>query len=71
MIDRLGYLRAGAVAKPYGVSQRTVRRWIAAGVLPSIKIGGMRLRRAAATFLAMEAPEKNRADPGRASAGLA
>ena len=44
MIGRLGYLRAGAVAKPYGVSQRTVRRWIAAGVLPSIKIGGTCLR---------------------------
>ncbi len=37
------YLRAGAIADLTGQSVRTVRRWIADGTLPSIKIGGARL----------------------------
>ncbi len=37
------YLRAGEVSAELGVSERTVRRWIADGTLPSVKIGGARL----------------------------
>jgi len=37
------YLRAGDVADLLGMSIRTVRRWLADGSLPSIKIGGARL----------------------------
>jgi excisionase family DNA binding protein len=37
------YLRAGEIARLTGMSLRTVRRWIADGVLPSTKIGGTRL----------------------------
>jgi excisionase family DNA binding protein len=37
------YLRAREVAELLGVSERTVRRWIAEGTLPSTRIGGARL----------------------------
>ena len=37
------YLRAGDVARLSGASLRTVRRWIAHQILPSAKVGGMRL----------------------------
>ncbi len=37
------YLRAGEIARLCGVSERTVRRWIAAGTLPSVKVRGARL----------------------------
>ena len=37
------YLRADEIARLTGVSVRTVRRWIAAGTLPSVKVGGVRL----------------------------
>lgn len=37
------HLRAGDVSVELGVSERTVRRWIADGTLPSVKIGGARL----------------------------
>ena len=37
------YLRARAVAALLGVSERTVRRWIAVGIIPSVKVGGTRL----------------------------
>ena len=37
------YLRAGEIAELLGVNVRTVRRWIADGTLPSVKIGGARL----------------------------
>lgn len=36
-------LRAAEIARLKGVSLRTVRRWIASGVLPSAKVGGVRL----------------------------
>ena len=38
-----GFLRAAEIARLKGVSLRTVRRWIASGVLPSAKVGGVRL----------------------------
>ena len=37
------YLRAADIAALTGASLRTVRRWIADEVLPSIKLGGARL----------------------------
>ena len=37
------YLRPRAIAEQFGVHVRTVRRWIANGTLPSVKIGGVRL----------------------------
>jgi excisionase family DNA binding protein len=37
------YLRATDIAELTGASVRTVRRWIADEVLPSVKIGGARL----------------------------
>jgi excisionase family DNA binding protein len=37
------YLRAGEIARLTGTSLRTARRWIAIGVLPSVKLGGARL----------------------------
>ena len=47
MNDRAQYLRAGDIARLTGTSIRTVRRWIASGLLPSVKIGGARLVAAA------------------------
>jgi excisionase family DNA binding protein len=43
MIDRAQYLRAGDIARLLPISERTVRRWMADGTLPSTKIGGARL----------------------------
>jgi excisionase family DNA binding protein len=37
------YLRAGAIARLLGVSERTVRRWITDKTLPSSRLGGARL----------------------------
>jgi excisionase family DNA binding protein len=37
------YLRATDIAQLTGMSVRTVRRWIAAEILPSTKLGGSRL----------------------------
>ena len=43
MTDAPEYLRAGDIARLTGVSLRTVRRWIAEEILPSVKLGGARL----------------------------
>lgn len=37
------HLRAPEIARALGVDVRTIRRWIAGGILPSVKIGGARL----------------------------
>ena len=37
------YLRAGKIARLLGLSERTVRRWIASGELASVRVGGARL----------------------------
>ena len=37
------YLRAAELADVLNLSERTIRRWIADGTLPSAKIGGARL----------------------------
>ena len=37
------YLRAADIAALTGASIRTVRRWIANEVIPSVKLGGARL----------------------------
>ena len=39
----LAFLRPRLVAELLGVTERSVRRWIADETLPSIKIGGARL----------------------------
>ena len=41
------YLRAADIAELTGASVRTVRRWIADELLPSVKVGGARLVAAA------------------------
>jgi len=43
MSESSAYLRAGEIARLFGVSERTIRRWIARQELPSVKIGGARL----------------------------
>jgi excisionase family DNA binding protein len=43
MTDAPEYLRADAIARLSGASVRTVRRWIADEMLPSVKVGGLRL----------------------------
>ena len=43
MMDEPEYLRAGEIARLSGASVRTVRRWIADEILPSVKLRGMRL----------------------------
>jgi excisionase family DNA binding protein len=52
-------LRAGEIARLCGVSVRTVRRWIAAETLPSVKVGGVRLvaREAVGQTLAPAMPD--------------
>jgi excisionase family DNA binding protein len=37
------FLRPRQIAEMVGVTERTVRRWIADGTLPSRKLGGARL----------------------------
>jgi excisionase family DNA binding protein len=37
------YLRVADIARLTGMSLRTVRRWIADQIIPSIKLGGARL----------------------------
>jgi excisionase family DNA binding protein len=43
MTDHKQYLRATEIAALTGISLRTVRRWIADGIVPSTKFGGARL----------------------------
>ena len=43
MTDAPDFLRAGGIARLADVSVRTVRRWIADGTLPSVKVRGVRL----------------------------
>jgi excisionase family DNA binding protein len=43
MTDAPDFLRAGEIARLSGASVRTVRRWIAEEILPSVKVRGMRL----------------------------
>jgi excisionase family DNA binding protein len=43
MTDARDYLRAADITRSTGASLRTVRRWITDGILPSVKVRGMRL----------------------------
>ena len=43
MTDTPEFLRAGNIARLTGTSVRTVRRWIAEEILPSVKVRGARL----------------------------
>jgi excisionase family DNA binding protein len=59
------YLRAEEIARLTGVSLRTVRRWIAAGRLPSAKVVGVRLvaKKAVREMLAPAMREWGKDDP--------
>ncbi len=59
------YLRAGEIARLCSVSVRTVRRWIAAETLPSVKVGGVRLvaRQALQQMLTPTAADWSADDP--------
>ena len=59
------YLRANEISRLSGVSVRTVRRWIAAGTLPSVKVGGVRLvaRQTVQKTLAPALPDWSDDDP--------
>ena len=37
------FLRPRQIAELLGLTERTIRRWIADGTLPSVKLGGARL----------------------------
>ncbi len=37
------FLRPRQISEMLGVTERTIRRWIADGTLPSVKLGGARL----------------------------
>lgn len=37
------FLRPRQIAELLGITERTIRRWIADGTLPSVKLGGARL----------------------------
>ena len=43
MTDAPEFLRADDIARLTGLSLRTVRRWIAEKILPSVKVRGARL----------------------------
>jgi excisionase family DNA binding protein len=43
MTEGTEYLRAGDIARLSGMSLRTIRRWIAEEIIPSVKLGGARL----------------------------
>jgi excisionase family DNA binding protein len=43
MTGETEYLRARDIARLTGVSIRTARRWIADGIISSVKLGGSRL----------------------------
>jgi excisionase family DNA binding protein len=43
MTSGTAYLRAADIARLTGTSIRTVRRWIANKIIPSVKLGGARL----------------------------
>jgi excisionase family DNA binding protein len=42
-MDDTEYLRAAEIVALTGLSLRTVRRWIADRIIPSVKLGGARL----------------------------
>jgi excisionase family DNA binding protein len=56
MSVRKEYLRARDIAELTGASIRTVRRWIANEILPSVKMGGTRLVAAADLDLLLRPP---------------
>lgn len=43
MTDERTHLRAAEIAEQLGISERTVRRWIANRTLPSVRLNGARL----------------------------
>jgi excisionase family DNA binding protein len=43
LTDGTEYLRAADIVRLTGMSLRTVRRWMAEEIIPSVKLGGARL----------------------------
>jgi excisionase family DNA binding protein len=58
------YLRAPAIARVTGMSIRTIRRWIADGILPSTKVGGARLVAKADLDRALSPSDEGAEEPG-------
>lgn len=52
----IAFLRPRQIAELLGVTERTIRRWIADGTLPSVKLGGARLVARATLEQRLEAP---------------
>ena len=50
------FLRPRQIAELLGVTERTIRRWIADGTLPSVKLGGARLVARVTLEQRLEAP---------------
>ena len=50
------FFRPRQIAELLGVTERTVRRWIADGTLPSVKLGGARLVARATLERRLEVP---------------
>ena len=50
------FLRPRQIAELLSVTERTVRRWIADGTLPSVKLGGARLVARVTLERRLEAP---------------
>ncbi len=50
------FLRPRQIAELLSVTERTVRRWIAEGTLPSVKLGGARLVARATLERRLEVP---------------
>jgi excisionase family DNA binding protein len=69
MTDAPEYLRAGDIARLSGASVRTVRRWIADAIVPSVKVRGMRLVPRKELERVLSPPTAGLNDPGEESKG--
>jgi excisionase family DNA binding protein len=67
MTEAPDFLRAGKIARLADVSVRTVRRWIAEGTLPSVKVRGVRLvpRKELELMFSLPAPDWDDENEGK------
>ena len=70
MTDAPDFLRAGEIARLTGTSVRTVRRWIADEILPSVKVRGARLVPRKALECVLSPSTADWDDPGEESKGI-